>query len=327
MKIFFLLFTILIFSSCGGRDFSISKDASRKVVEKPVRGTTDVLYEETTEEGLMEVVVFGIGRADAILISTQNHTVMIDTGENRHGHYIVDFMHNNGFTSLDHLIITHFDSDHVGGAHTILRYIGADNVIIPNYSRESRHMERFAVAKQALGLEAYVLTEEIRFSLDDADFIVNPSTLEYMHFAQDEDDDGDNESGGVFVPTGDDFSIVVSVTHGENTFLFTGDAVANRLGEILAHDEFMSMDFDVLKVPRHGRHNHRSVEFIQTINPRYAIITGFHPDNLYRYSPERPTDERVISALENTGAKILFTMSEGVRILCNGYELTVAQKK
>ncbi|MCL2199586.1 MAG: MBL fold metallo-hydrolase, partial [Defluviitaleaceae bacterium] len=264
------------------------------------------------------------GRADAIIITTQNHAVMIDTGENRHGRAITYFMHGENITSLDYLIITHFDSDHVGGAHEIIRSIDVNKIIVPNYSRESRHMERFAAAKLDAGLEAYVLKEEIRFTLDGAEFIVNPSALEYFHFSREEDDT--EEEINAFIPTGDDFSIVVSVTHGENSFLFTGDAVANRLGEILAHEEIMSTDYIFLKVPRHGRHNRRSVEFIQAISPRYAVITGFHPNDLNRYAPERPTDERVIAALESVGAEIFFTMSEGIRIICNGHEIIVAEK-
>jgi len=296
-KIFLLL--IIIFSGCGAQQFS-----------------------EATER--MEIIIFGIGRADAIIITTQNHAVMIDTGENRHGRAITYFMHGENITSLDYLIITHFDSDHVGGAHEIIRSIDVNKIIVPNYSRESRHMERFAAAKLDAGLEAYVLKEEIRFTLDGAEFIVNPSALEYFHFSREEDDT--EEEINAFIPTGDDFSIVVSVTHGENSFLFTGDAVANRLGEILAHEEIMSTDYIFLKVPRHGRHNRRSVEFIQAISPRYAVITGFHPNDLNRYAPERPTDERVIAALESVGAEIFFTMSEGIRIICNGHEIIVAEK-
>jgi len=42
--------------------------------------------------GTVEIYVFDMGKADAILIITENHTVMIDTGEDIHGREIVDYL-------------------------------------------------------------------------------------------------------------------------------------------------------------------------------------------------------------------------------------------
>lgn len=276
------------------------------------------------ETGIVEIYIFGIGRADAILITTENHAMMIDTGENRHGDYIVNTLLYRNITALDYLIITHFDSDHVGGAHTIIDNIAVGKVIIPNYSRASGHVERFKEAMERAGLEPYVLTETIWRTLDDAEFMINPAELEYFSFIGEIDEDAPYDPAEmVFIPTGDDFSIVVSVAHGGNNFLFTGDAVANRLGELLDNDEIIGTDFDFLKVPRHGRHNRRSVAFIHAISPRYAVITGFCPSMLVYYYPERPTDERVIAALEDTGAAIYFTMSRGVHVRSDGVNINL----
>jgi len=275
----------------------------------------------TKNNNIMKISIFGIGRSDAILITTQNHSVMIDTGENRHGPYIVNYLLSQNITSLDYLIITHFDSDHVGGAHTILDYIDVRQVIVPNYSRESRHVERFEAALINAQLNPYVLTQTIRFELDDVKFMINPSQLEYFNVSS----DGYvvNMEGENILPTGDDFSIVVSLTHGTNNFLFTGDAVANRLQELLQNSEIMSKDYDFLKVPRHGRHNQRSLEFISEISPRYAVITGFSPAHIYYYYPQRPADERVVNALEDVGAVVYYTMSMGVLIKSDGNKIIV----
>jgi len=270
----------------------------------------------------MEILVFGIGRADAILIMTENYVVMIDTGERQHGQHIVDYLLYQNINSIDYLIITHFDRDHVGGAYVILNEMDVRKVIVPNYSRESNHVNRFEAALEKAQLEPLILTETTRFTLDSADFVVNPSQLEYFHFVRHyEDDASDMTDETAPLPTGDDYSIVVSIAHGDNSFLFTGDAVAGRLQELLENDEIMSIDYDFLKVPRHGRYNRRSIEFIQAISPQYAVITGFHPDFLSNYYPERPSDERVIAALEEVGAEIFFTMSVGVRIRSDGVNL------
>ena len=285
--------------------------------------------------GVMEISVFGIGRSDAIVITTENYTVMIDTGERRHGPPIVHHLFNRGISRIDYLIITHFDRDHVGGAYIIINYTDVKKVIVPNYSRDSNHVNRFEAALRANGLEAYVLTETMRFTLDNIEFTVDPSRLEYVHFARytDEHELYFYEAGGAAAaeetaapPSGDDFSIVVSVTHGYNRFLFTGDAMAARLQELLENEEIMNTGHDFLKMPRHGRHNARSIEFIHAVSPRYAVITGFHPSDLARYYPERPADERVIAALDSVGAEVYFAMSTGVHVKSDGYEIGVTYR-
>ena len=277
--------------------------------------------EEESVLGTMEILVFGIGRADSILITTETHTVMIDTGERQHGSHIVSYLLCQNIDTIDYLIITHFDRDHVGGAYVILNEIDVRNVIVPNYSRASNHVNRFDAAMEEAQLEPLVLTETIRFILDGAAFTVNPSQLGYIHVSSRYEDDAVDQT--IPPSTGDDYSLVVSITHGGNSFLFTGDAVAGRLQELLENDEIMNTNYDFLKVPRHGRHNRRSIEFIQAISPRYAVITGFHPDLLLHYYPERPSDERVIAALERVGAEIFFTMSTGVRVRSDGTNLTL----
>ncbi|MCL2426527.1 MAG: MBL fold metallo-hydrolase [Oscillospiraceae bacterium] len=274
--------------------------------------------------GTMEVRVFGIGRSDAILITTENHTVMIDTGEIQHGQYIAHYLFEQGITTIDYLVITHFDSDHVGGAYVIINEIDVISVIVPNYSRESNHVDRFESALEDADIEPLILTETMRFTFDSAEFIIDSSALEYFHFAREQDTYQDDAAADEATqPTGDDYSIIVSVTHGDNSFLFTGDAVAGRLQELLENDEIMNINYDFLKVPRHGRHNRQSVDFIQAISPQYAVITGFHPDSLSQYYPERPTDERIIDALGHIGTEIFFTMSIGVLAVSDGVELTL----
>jgi beta-lactamase superfamily II metal-dependent hydrolase len=273
----------------------------------------------------MEIHFFGVGRADAILIKTANHSVMIDTGENRHGDYLVNHLNYLDIYFLDYLIITHFDSDHVGGAHTIIDSIEIGKIIVPNYSRESRHVERFINSANNAGLLPYVLTQQLQINLDNAQFILDPSGLEYIHFARVGDDDYfeiyDDDAGDFFAPTGDDFSIIVSVTHGENNLLFTADATNHRLAEFFANEALINNNYNLIKIPRHGRYVSNAVNLINMFQPAYAVITGFHPDLLHLYHPERPADVRIIQALENAGAQIFFTMSSGVSFYSDGAAL------
>jgi len=268
------------------------------------------------------VHVFGIGRADAILIHTQDHAVMIDTGENRHGEYLVSQLTALGISRLDYLIITHFDSDHVGGAHTIIDALEIGEIIIPNYSRESRHTDRFYAAMARAQISPYILEETRRFTLDGAYFIVDPSPLPYFHFPRHADDYFyEALDAWMDMPTGDDFSIVVAVSHGAQNLLFTGDAMPFRIGVLLGNAELMSPDYSFLKVPRHGRFTYHGVELIHRTRPRYAVITGFHPSDAEIFYSQRPADERIIAALDEVGAYVFFTMTQGISFRSDGVTL------
>lgn len=343
MKIRILLCLLFILSGCTVQELGESE------IITPVRPDNGNGEEsginDTDIMDIVEVSVFGIGRADAVLITTENHVVMIDTGERQHGQLIVNYLSNKGIRQIDYLIVTHFDRDHVGGAYIIINDLDVKKVIVPNYSRDSNHVSRFATAMRNNGLEAVVLTETMRLALDGAEFMIDPSQLEYMHFVRDDDIDfehfffdGDDEdyeydyyeyeaaAEEAAEPTTDDFSIVVSVTHGENSLLFTGDAWTIRLQELLENEEIMNTRYDFLKMPRHGRYNARIIEFIHAMNPRYAVITGFHPDDLVHHYPERPADGRVVAALEYMGAEIYFAMRIGVHAKSDGAELIVGYR-
>jgi len=143
-------------------------------------------------------------------------------------------------------------------------------------------------------------------TLDGAEFIVDPTLKPYFAFGTRNDNPQELD--------GDNFSIVVSITHGDNAFLFTGDARSRRMREILRNGDLMRIDFDFLKIPRHGRHMSRSDEFIETVSPRYAVITDSYED---------PAQEELLDILDAIDAQVFFARQNGVRATSDGIEITV----
>ena len=269
-----------------------------------------IVFDETGAEfGIMEILVFDVGNADAILITTHGHTVMIDTGEEEHGSKIVAHLNENGITSIDYLIITHFDRDHVGGAAEIIRDIEVQEIITPHYRRASRHYLRFVQAMEEAGIEPIVLkrSTQLEFILDDIIFTTYASDLDFHEYIIGEDYS--------HLPNVNNFSLVTSISHGNNHFLFTGDARASRIREMLSTASIVNTDFDFLKVPHHGRYSRRSVEFINHIRPRYAVITC---------SPDRPAHPQVIKALAAVDAEVFFTQNGSILSRSDGNKLIVA---
>lgn len=188
--------------------------------------------------------------------------------------------------------------------------IDVQTVIVPNYSRDTQHVANLYRAMGDANLEPFVLTEALRFTLDEAAFIIDPTHKPYFAF-------GDGSDVGDEAPRSNNFSIVVSISHGENDFLFTGDAQSRRMREVMANQNLMRLEYDFLKVPRHGRYMSRSSEFIQTIRPRYAVITD---------SYERPADEETIVALDAVDAQVFFARTSGIHVLSDGIDLVVVYK-
>jgi len=266
------------------------------------------------EPGLMEVIIYDVGKADAILIITENHVVMIDTGENRHSSQIIDDLLGRNIFEIDTLILTHFHKDHAGGAGAIIRAITVREVLVPNYGKSSGSYDRLMSALGDSGLESIVLTEKMSFTLDNVEFNVYPTLRGYHDFRVNDDDEDDYENSGL---SENDFSLVIDVAHGDNYFLFAGDAIAGRLEEILATESIISRDYDFLKVPHHGRYNRMSDTFIQAIAPTYAVITD---------SADDQASDKVLYALIRIGAVILSTQNGDILCISDGETLTVLNK-
>ena len=271
---------------------------------------------------IVEIVIFDAGKADAILITTKNHTVMIDTGGREFGDFLVAELSSRNITELDYLIITHFDKDHVGGAAAVINSMDVKTVVVPNYRRDSRDYRNFSQAKLDNSIVATVLESQnpLEFVLNNVSFVIYPSDLDFFEYIirqeGDEDEYDEEEDEDKELPNVNNYSLVTSFSHGDNNFLFTGDAKAQRIREILSLEAIIETNFDFLKVPHHGRLNRRSIEFINTIKPRYAIITC---------SLERPADIEVVEALKEIGAGAFFTANGNVYITSDGKSITIRQ--
>lgn len=242
----------------------------------------------------LDITFFKIGSADSMVLSNGDQTIVIDTGEEEDGEEIVEYLEEEGIASIDYLIITHFDKDHVGGADTVLNEVDVQNVLVPDYESDSTDYLEFVTAMEEAGLTATVLTETLEFSTESASFTVYPP----------ETDAYESEN---------DYSLVVSVEHGENRFLFAGDAEEARLEEVMNQTEG---EYTLLKVPHHGRLAANSETFFETVNPEYAIITS---------SDKNTEEEEVVSALEELGTTIYLTREGNIQVSSNGNSIQVVQ--
>ena len=246
--------------------------------------------------GELSVHVFSFGKADSYLFMTGESAVLIDCGESENGKEIVQYLKEKGFSELDCLILTHFDKDHVGGAAKVLKSIQVQRVLQSNSPKDSKQMEKYLKALDGTGVEAETVSEELTFTLGDAEFTVYPPQRDNY-----EKDPSNNSS------------LVTSVRLGENSFLFTGDAESARLAEIVSLE---LGTFDVLQIPHHGEWDMLLVNLLRMTDPSYALITS---------SEEEPEDMRTMQLLQQESVEALLAREGEVDIVSDGRTVAVSR--
>ena len=255
----------------------------------------DMTVEVPDVTGSFDFTVLKAGQADAIFLQTENHSIILDCGEKDDGDELTKLLQEKGISNVDYIFITHFDKDHVGGFPEVMDNVTASNIIVPNYEGNNDEYEDYLKTVCNKGFQITPLTKDTNFILDDV--LLKVSVPKQQFYAE-----GDN-----------DFSLVISITHGDNTFLFAGDAEADRLTEVIAT---FGRPYDFLKVPHHGKANKNTKRFITTVKPTYSIICD---------SDKNPAEDETISILEFVESEIYSTRNGNVSVLSDGKEIKIIQ--
>ena len=247
------------------------------------------------ETSQLQMYVFSAGKADAMLLTTEESAVLVDCGEKGFGQDILAYLESHGITRLDYMIVTHFDQDHVGGAAKIINNFPVGTVLQSNQPKDSEEYEKYVKALSNANITPVTVESVYEFTLDGVRYVVDQPDL------QDYREDDSNNS-----------SLMVWVYHGDNTLLLAGDAQTERLEEFLTADPGTC---DVLKVPHHGGEEPMMDALVTAVKPKYAVITS---------SDEEVEDADTVAALERGGAAVYLTRTAPVVIQSDGAKITVA---
>lgn len=208
-----------------------------------------------SENVSFEVHYIDVGQGDCSLIICDGKTMLIDAGENGHETKVLDYLRSNDIKKLDYIIASHQHTDHIGGLPEVLDEIGTDNIIMPRLTEEqtptNSTYRAFLEAIQNSGAKVIASKVGASYNLGSAAFeILGPVT-----------DDADDINN---------MSVIVKLTYGENTFLFTGDAEKEEEREIL--ETGADLDCDVLKVGHHGSGTSSCTDFLDAVTPEICVI-------------------------------------------------------
>ncbi len=249
------------------------------------------------EEGsTLRIRAFKIGKADAYLLRTDNAAVLLDGGELDDGEEILEYLDEKGISKLNVLIVSHFDKRSIGGLPEILGKETADRVLVPDYVKDGSKARLLFAALEGLKVEK--VSKELNFELDGMSFTLYPARSD----SYTEDDDND-------------FSLVVSLRHGEGSFLFPGDIMSERINEMLEDKQLTP--HQVLKMPCHGQNIDGIDKLLDAVQPAIAIIPA---------SEKNPPAGALLSNLTNRNIRWYATMHGSVNITSDNYNVTVRQK-
>ena len=202
---------------------------------------------------MLSIHIIDVGQGDSILIKTpSNKKILIDGGTEESEHIIKSYLKREKVKSLDLIIATHPDSDHIGGLDYIIKNFNVEKFYMPKQSTNSTSYKNLLNACNSKSLDIKYLQKGDKINIDEFIdiFVLSPSYIQ-----------SENNLN----------SIVFNLTYKNKSFLFTGDCEEQNEIEIMNSFNLSSIDF--LKVAHHGSSSSSSNKFIEETSPDVAVIS------------------------------------------------------
>jgi len=256
--------------------------------------------------GELEVTFFDVGQGDSIFIeTTEGHQVLVDGGPS--GGRILEKLGDVmpvWDRSIDLIVLTHPDSDHLRGLLDVLDRYDVENILWTGVSRETGTFEKWVDKIEKEQTNIFIAQRGQVIKAGDAQlYVFHP----FESLAGVSAEKGSNET-----------SIVIKLVFGDNTFLLLGDISKKEESALLVRsDSAVSLSAQVLKIAHHGSKYSSSQQFLGIVSPEMAVISV--GNNSYGH----PTQE-VLNNLNEFGINILRTDEKGdIKITANGSNLFI----
>ena len=237
-----------------------------------------------------------VGQGDSILIRTAYNAVLIDGGEHRFRHAVLEYLRQANVSRLDFVVATHPHSDHIGSLPTVVSHVDVGIIAMPEITHETESFANLMEAIQNHDLNVvYPLAGDRLLAGIIMLEVVSPASI----------------TGSI-----NNSSLVLHMVHGYTTFLFTGDA-EREAEEIMVATE-QNISASVLKIGHHGSRTSTTQGFLDAVSPCIAVIT------VGANNPFGHPHPYVINRLNESGIEILKTSTHGnILMITNGREIVV----
>ncbi len=235
----------------------------------------------------LQMWFFDIGQGDATFIQTpQGSQILIDGGPDDTVLQKLSSVMWPWDRTIDAIIITHPDADHITGLVSVLEQYRVKMIIETGARSDTSFMDALAARMVEEDSDHRFVRAGDRFTFDDLQLLVEGPMQTYEH---QKPKDANNTS------------VVLLATYGETSVLLTGDAEIEQESQMLS----TLTDVDVLKVGHHGSKSSSSMPFLEKIKPEIATISSGVRN---RYGHPHPV---ILSRLAQVRATVYRTDQDG----------------
>ena len=254
-------------------------------------------------EGELILTMIDCGQADSYLFIQNGVTALVDCGTRSTGDDVVEYLKSQGITKLDYVFGTHPHDDHMGGMQDVITNFEIGQIIMPEIKAGEVTANWYMKLINELGKDSY----DVHYAKLGDVYNLGDATMEVIGPISEPNDNINN------------YSIVMKVSFGQMDIIMTGDAEVDVEEEILKSGA--NLDAEILKVGHHGSDTSTSDEFLDAIDPEYALISS-KLGNKYEH-PTKSTMEKLeerdieVYRTDEQGTVVITITTDSASFSCN----------
>ena len=236
----------------------------------------------------LSVTFVDVEQGDSILLKTEaGKVILVDTGEKDvYKQKLSPMLRDNGISKIDLLVASHYHSDHIGAIADVFEDFDIDNLIIPDYEPHNNTKKKLLKLAKSENSAVYQLSAGDTLPDVDPDL-----SISVLHPGKGGFSDDENSN-----------SFVLMVRYFNTSILLTGD-VEEDAEKVIAKE--YDIEVDILKVAHHGSRTSSCKEFLEAVDPTFAVIQC-GKDNSYGHP-----HSQITAALEDDDVRIYRTDLDG----------------
>lgn len=253
-----------------------------------------ILFTQMVSAGELNFHAVNIGRGDALIIESQNHYMIVDSGTTECADILLNYLSklNIPQNKIDCIVATHPDGDHVGGFPKVLENYDVEHIYFSQCTKAAYFYYNFIEAAKAEGCP-------MEYPKEGQKWIVGDAVVQVIY---------DGTKGATY----NECSIVLKVSCDGKTILLTGDMPTNIERSLLAQG--YNFKADILKVGHHGAASSSCADFLDAVSPQYAVISCNPPEltPFPRESVLKRLARRFIKTYRTPDGDVVFNIKNGI---------------
>lgn len=221
-----------------------------------------VFYINSIKNKSLKINFLDVGQGDCTFIILPNgKNILIDGGDKTDNYdygekVVAPYLLDKNITTIDYMIVSHFDSDHVGGLLYIAENFKVKNILIGVQFEENNNLDNMLEIINQKETDLMILKANDKIKIDEECYI---DVLFPIEGEEIENNSINNNS------------LVFKLVSRNISLLFTGD-IEEEAEEKLIGVYGDKLKCDILKVAHHGSITSSTEEFIKHVNPKIALI-------------------------------------------------------